>query len=84
MRIIGGFDPDVVVGTGGYASGPVGLAASLRGRGLVLQEQNAYAGATNKLLSKRADKVFVAFEAAQPYFDGAPTEVAAATRSARI
>ena len=76
LRIVGGFDPDVVVGTGGYASGPVGLAASLRGRGLVLQEQNAYAGATNKLLSKRADKVFVAFEAAAPYFDGAPVEVA--------
>ena len=76
LRIVGGFDPDVVVGTGGYASGPVGLAASLRGRSLVLQEQNAYAGATNKLLSKRADKVFLAFEAAAPYFDGAPTEVA--------
>ena len=49
------FDPDVVVGTGGYVSGPVGLAASLRGVPLALQEQNAYAGATNKLLAKRAD-----------------------------
>ncbi|WP_420455827.1 undecaprenyldiphospho-muramoylpentapeptide beta-N-acetylglucosaminyltransferase [Rubrivirga sp.] len=74
-RLVGAFDPDVVVGTGGYASGPVGLAASLRGRRLVLQEQNAYAGATNKLLASRADKVFLAFEAAVPYFDGAPTEV---------
>ena len=76
LRIVGGFDPDVVVGTGGYASGPVGLAASLRGRALVLQEQNAYAGATNKLLSKRADKVFVAFQAAAPYFPGVAVEVA--------
>ena len=42
----------------------------MRGRGLVLQEQNAYAGATNKLLAKRADKVFVAFDAAAPYFAG--------------
>ncbi len=75
-RLVGSFDPDVVVGTGGYASGPVGLAASLRGRPLVLQEQNAYAGATNKLLSTRADEVFVAFEAARPYFDGADVQVA--------
>ncbi len=75
-RLVGSFDADVVVGTGGYVSGPVGLAASLRGRPLVLQEQNAYAGATNKLLSKRADEVFVAFEAARPYFDGADVTVA--------
>ena len=75
-RLVGGFDPDVVVGTGGYASGPVGLAASLRGRALVLQEQNAYAGATNKLLSSRADAVFVAFEAAAPYFPDVDVEVA--------
>ncbi|MGB3542479.1 undecaprenyldiphospho-muramoylpentapeptide beta-N-acetylglucosaminyltransferase [Rubrivirga sp.] len=74
-RLIGRFDPDVVVGTGGYASGPVGLAGSLRGRGLVLQEQNAYAGATNKLLASRAHKVFLAFQAAAPYFQGAETEL---------
>ena len=77
LRIVGGFDPDVVVGTGGYASGPVGLAASLRGRGLVLQEQNAYAGATNKLLSKRADKVFLAFSGRPPR----PTSTARRPRS---
>ena len=75
-RIIGADDPDVVVGTGGYASGPVGLAASLRGRPLVLQEQNAYAGATNKLLAGRAERVFVAFEAAAPYFGDTAVEVA--------
>ena len=75
-RLIGSFDPDVVVGTGGYASGPVGLAASLRGRGLVLQEQNAYAGATNKLLATRAHTVFLAFEAAEPYFADAETRLA--------
>jgi len=75
-RLIGAFDPDVVVGTGGYASGPVGLAASLRGRRLVLQEQNAYAGATNKMLAGRADKVYVAFDAAVPFFAPAEVEVA--------
>ena len=74
-KLIGDFDPDVVVGTGGYVSGPVGLAASLRRRKLVLQEQNAYAGATNKLLAPRADLVFVAFDAAQSYFPG-ETQVA--------
>lgn len=68
LRLVGSFDPDVVVGTGGYASGPVGMAGSLKGRGLALQEQNAYAGATNKMLARRADTIFVAFEAAKAYF----------------
>lgn len=66
--LVGGFDPDVVVGTGGYVTGPVGLAASLRGVPLAIQEQNAYAGATNKLLAKRADAVYIAFDAARAYF----------------
>ena len=74
-QAVGAFDPDVVVGTGGYVSGPVGLAASLRGVPLVLQEQNAYAGATNKLLAGRADRVFLAFDAAESYFEGARTVV---------
>ena len=74
-RLVGSFDPDVVVGTGGYASGPVGLAGVLRGRTLVLQEQNAVAGATNRLLAGRADRVFVAFEAARDAFS-VPTTVA--------
>lgn len=74
-RLVSAFDPDVVVGTGGYASGPVGLVASLRGVPLVLQEQNAYAGATNKLLSTRAERVFLAFDAASSYFEGAETTV---------
>ena len=62
-RLVGAFDADVVVGTGGYVSGPVGLAAALRGRPLVVQEQNAIAGATNRMLAKRAARVFVGFEA---------------------
>ena len=75
-RLVGGFDPDVVIGTGGYASGPVGLAAVLRRRPLVLQEQNAIAGATNRLLAGRAARVFVAFEAARGAFPSVETEVA--------
>lgn len=76
LRIVGGFDPDVVVGTGGYVTGPVGVAASLRRRPLVLQEQNAYAGATNKLLARLADRVFVAFEAAKEAFPEGKAELA--------
>ena len=70
-RLVGAFDADVVVGTGGYVSGPVGAAAVLRGRRLVVQEQNAVAGATNRLLARRADRVFVAFEAALADLPGA-------------
>ena len=73
--LVGAFDPDVVVGTGGYASGPVGLAGALRGRKLVVQEQNAVAGATNRLLAGRADRVFVAFDDARDAFSR-PTVVA--------
>ena len=67
-QLIGGFDPDVVVGTGGYVSGPVGLVGAWRGRPVAVQEQNAYAGATNKLLAKRTEAVYIAFEAARDYF----------------
>ncbi len=73
--LVSGFDPDVVVGTGGYVSGPVGLVGSLRGRPLAVQEQNAYAGATNKLLAKSADAIFIAFEAARAYFPAEKCEL---------
>ena len=66
--LIGNFDPDVVVGTGGYVSGPVLLAASLRGRPVVVQEQNAYAGVTNRLLAKRVSQIHTAFPEANRYF----------------
>ncbi len=62
------FDPDVVVGTGGYVAGPVLLAASLQGRPIVLQEQNAYAGLTNRLLARRAAQIHIAFPEARRYF----------------
>lgn len=76
LRLVGGFDPDVVVGTGGYVTGPVGLAARLKKKPLVLQEQNAYAGAANKLLARFAEVVFVAFEAARRYFPPGKAELA--------
>ncbi len=63
-RLVEDFDADVVVGTGGFVSGPVLLAAHLRGRPTLVQEQNAYAGLTNRLLGRWADRVHGAFEEA--------------------
>ncbi|WP_025821039.1 undecaprenyldiphospho-muramoylpentapeptide beta-N-acetylglucosaminyltransferase [Shewanella marina] len=60
-QVIKEFKPDVVMGMGGFASGPGGVAAKLAGIPLVLHEQNAIPGMTNKLLSKIATKVMCAF-----------------------
>ncbi len=65
MRV---FKPDVVIGTGGYVSGPVGLAAGLMGIPLIIQEQNAWPGLTNRRLAKKASMVFVPFEEAIRHF----------------
>ena len=70
-RLLGAIRPDVVVGTGGYVAGPVGLAAWMRGIPLVVQEQNAYVGVTNRLLSPLAASVHTAFPEAQ---DALPDE----------
>ncbi len=67
-QLVGDFDADVAVGTGGYVSGPVLMAASLRGRPVVVQEQNAYAGVTNRLLAKRAAQIHIAFSEAKQAF----------------
>ncbi len=66
--IVRRFDPDVAVGTGGYVSGPVLLAASLAGKPILVQEQNAWPGLTNRFLGKRAARIHVAFEAARAHF----------------
>jgi UDP-N-acetylglucosamine--N-acetylmuramyl-(pentapeptide) pyrophosphoryl-undecaprenol N-acetylglucosamine transferase len=66
--IVGAFKPDVVVGTGGYVSGPVLWTASMRGRPTLIQEQNAYAGVTNRLLARRASRIHIAFPEAKRYF----------------
>ena len=67
-NIIKDFKPDVVVGVGGYASGPVLRIANKRGIPTVIQEQNSYAGITNKLLAKKAKKICVAYEGMEKYF----------------
>ena len=61
-------EPDVVLGTGGYVSGPVVLAASLMGIPCAIQEQNAVPGKTNLYLSKRVDMTFAAWENSLEYF----------------
>ena len=66
-RLVGGIQPDVAVGTGGYVAGPVLLAAWLRGRPLLIQEQNAYAGVTNRLLSHLAERIHLAFPEAREW-----------------
>ncbi len=65
-KIIQQFKPDVVLGMGGFASGPGGVAAWLSGIPVVLHEQNAAAGLTNRLLAKIAKKVLMAFPGAFP------------------
>jgi UDP-N-acetylglucosamine--N-acetylmuramyl-(pentapeptide) pyrophosphoryl-undecaprenol N-acetylglucosamine transferase len=67
-RIVKQFKPDAAVGVGGYASGPLLYAASALNIPCLIQEQNSYAGITNKLLSKRAKKVCVAYNGMEKYF----------------
>ncbi|WP_199120649.1 undecaprenyldiphospho-muramoylpentapeptide beta-N-acetylglucosaminyltransferase [Pedobacter sp. ASV28] len=68
MKLISDFRPDAVVGVGGYASGPLLYAASLKGIPYLIQEQNSYAGVTNKLLGKKAAKICVAFDHMEQFF----------------
>lgn len=65
-RIINMVKPDVVIGMGGFVSGPGGLAAWLTGRPLIIHEQNAKAGLTNKLLARLAKRVLEGFPTAFP------------------
>ncbi len=66
--IVKEFKPNVVVGTGGYASGPLLRAATSMGIPALIQEQNSYAGVTNKWLSKKASKICVAYEGMEQFF----------------
>ena len=68
FKIIKNFKPDVVIGTGGFASGAVLKVASMLGIPTVIQEQNSYPGITNKLLAKKANKICVAYENLERFF----------------
>lgn len=67
-RIVREFEPNVAAGFGGYASGPVLRVASKRNIPYLLQEQNSYAGITNRLLAKKASKICVAYGNMEKYF----------------
>ncbi len=67
-RIISRFRPDVVAGVGGFASGPLLEVACRRGFPTLIQEQNSYAGVTNRLLAKKVDKVCVAYQGMERVF----------------
>jgi UDP-N-acetylglucosamine--N-acetylmuramyl-(pentapeptide) pyrophosphoryl-undecaprenol N-acetylglucosamine transferase len=67
-KIIRNFNPDVVIGTGGFASGPLLKAAASMGVPTVIQEQNSFPGITNKWLSKQANKICVAYDNLERFF----------------
>lgn len=67
-KVIRDFNPDVVVGVGGYASGPVLRQAGKMKIPTLIQEQNSYAGVTNKLLARRASSICVAYDGMDKYF----------------
>ena len=67
-KIIRDFKPQAVVGVGGYASGPTLKTAAQMGIPTLIQEQNSYAGVTNKLLAKSASKICVAYEGMERFF----------------
>ena len=67
-QIIKDFQPQVAVGVGGYASGPTLNKAAAMGIPCLIQEQNSYAGVTNKLLAKKAEKICVAYEGMERFF----------------
>lgn len=67
-NIIKEFRPQVAVGVGGYASGPTLKTAGIMGIPTLIQEQNSYAGVTNKLLAKKAGKICVAYEGMEKFF----------------
>lgn len=68
-KTIRNFKPDIAIGVGGYASGPLLKVAASNGIPTLVQEQNSYPGVTNKLLAKKALKICVAYEGMERFFD---------------
>lgn len=67
-KVLRDFKPDIAIGVGGYASGPMLKAAQKKGIPTLLQEQNSYAGVTNRLLAKRAAAICVAYDGMERFF----------------
>ncbi len=68
FSLINSFQPDLAIGVGGYASGPMLIASWFKGIPFVIQEQNSFAGITNKLLASKAEKIFVAYPNMEQFF----------------
>ena len=75
IGVILSFKPDLVLGVGGYVSGPLVLAARLLGRTTAIQEQNSVPGMTNRILGRIVDLVFVGFDASRKYFPASKTRL---------
>ena len=67
-KIINNYKPDIVIGTGGYASGPILYYAAITGIPTLVQEQNSFAGITNRILSKVVDRICVAYDNMDRFF----------------
>jgi UDP-N-acetylglucosamine--N-acetylmuramyl-(pentapeptide) pyrophosphoryl-undecaprenol N-acetylglucosamine transferase len=67
-KIIKSFKPDVAIGTGGFASGPLLQVAASKGIPSLIQEQNSYPGITNKILAKKVNKICVAYDGLERFF----------------
>ena len=67
-KVVSDFRPDIAIGVGGYASGPVLKEAQRRGIPTLIQEQNSYAGVTNKLLANKAERICVAYNGMERFF----------------
>ncbi|WP_035480005.1 undecaprenyldiphospho-muramoylpentapeptide beta-N-acetylglucosaminyltransferase [Gelidibacter mesophilus] len=67
-KIVKSFQPDVVIGTGGFASGPLLQVAASKGIPSLIQEQNSFPGITNKLLGKKVDRICVAYDGLERFF----------------
>lgn len=76
FRLVGRLKPDAVVGLGGFVSGPLCLAAALRGRKVFLLEQNARPGITNRLNARVARRIFATFEASKQHLPSGKVDVA--------
>ena len=74
-KVVADFRPDIAVGVGGYASGPILKEAQRRGIPTLIQEQNSYAGVTNKLLASGADRICVAYEGMERFFPAEKIEI---------
>ncbi len=74
-NIIKGFNPEIIVGTGGYVSFPIVLAGTFMGVKTIIHEQNAYPGLANRNLAKRVDRILLTFPEAKQYLDSTHIKV---------